>query len=258
MTVLKTAGVIFLLLTVGWSQSGEIIPLSPKVGLEVDAEENAFYRIFPEITGFESAQFYRVNPNRIVARIVFVEYSHRKLTRKSFNLRQFTILQNHVNRQPEITEHDRLALRGNMTYLETKAVLSSIPVNQFVTIKHRDGARLRGTLLQFDGKWLELQTLVSIVSIPIWKLERIAYRPEIKQHPQWSTFVYLFCAGVGLGLSEIWNEQTRPRIEMVWHNRFFGTVLGLLAGAEVLDTVNILASPRTTFSLTPEESERLK
>jgi len=42
------------------AQTPDIIPLSKKVGLTVDAEENVFFRIFPDIDGFYSAQFYDV------------------------------------------------------------------------------------------------------------------------------------------------------------------------------------------------------
>jgi len=240
------------------AQRGEIIPLSPKVGTVVDAEENTFYNIFPEIKGFESAQFYQVEPNRIVARIVFVEYAHKRMTRKVFTLWQFTALQNRVNRFPMITEDDRKALSENFTYLETVAVLKSIPLNQYVTVKHRNGKRITGTLLAFDGKWLEIQTPVSILSLPIWNLERISYRQKLVKHPRWKPVIFIICAATGLAVSEIWNEQTNPRIEMVWHFRFLGTVLGLLAASEVMDSVDILTTPKKVFALTPGEMDRLK
>jgi len=50
----------FLILAVLSAQTPDIIPLSKKVGLTVDAEENVFFRIFPDIEGFYSAQFYDV------------------------------------------------------------------------------------------------------------------------------------------------------------------------------------------------------
>ncbi len=240
------------------AQQGEIIPLSAKVGTVIDAEENAFYNIFPEIKGFESAQFYQVRPNRIVARIVFVEYTNKRITRKAFTLRQFTELQNSVNRFPMITDKDRKALGENFSYLETVAVLESIPLNQYVSVKHRNGKRITGTLLSFDGKWLEIQTPVSIVSLPIWNLERISYRQKLVKHPRWKPVIFIMCAATGLGLSEIWNVQTNPRIEMVWHFRFLGTVLGLLAASEVMNSVDILATPKQVFALTPAEMDRLK
>ena len=57
-------GLLFLLLgSLLIAQEGEIVPLSPKVGLLIDAEENQFYEIFPDIKGFESAQFYEL-PNQ--------------------------------------------------------------------------------------------------------------------------------------------------------------------------------------------------
>ena len=43
---------LFCLLAVIQAQNGEIIPLSQKVGLTLDAEENLFYSVFTDIDGF--------------------------------------------------------------------------------------------------------------------------------------------------------------------------------------------------------------
>ena len=59
---------------------GEIIPLSQKVGSEIDSEENIFYNIFPDINGFVSGQFYALDGERYTARIVFIEYSYKVLS----------------------------------------------------------------------------------------------------------------------------------------------------------------------------------
>ena len=61
------------------AQTPDIIPLSKKVGLTVDAEENVFYRIFNDIDGFYSAQFYDVGKNKIVVQIVFVDFSQKSV-----------------------------------------------------------------------------------------------------------------------------------------------------------------------------------
>ncbi|MFQ6606504.1 MAG: hypothetical protein ACE5DP_02470 [Fidelibacterota bacterium] len=251
-------GILFLFLgSLLMAQEGEIVPLSPKVGLLVDAEENQFYEIFPDIKGFESAQFYELPDQHYVARIIFVEYSRRKLTRRGFTLSQFVALSNRVSKKPFITEQDRLALRENLTYLETNQVMESIPRNQYVTVVHRDGARIGGTLLDYRDRKLIIQTPVSVETIPLWEMRRIAYRTDIHSRSGWKSVIFAFSALAGLALAEGWNVQTRPKIDMVWHNRFVGSVLGLLAGEEVLDTFAILSSPKTSYSLTPEEMKRL-
>ena len=51
---------LFVFIALLNAQTPDIIPLSKKVGLTVDAEENMYYRIFDDIDGFYSAQFYDV------------------------------------------------------------------------------------------------------------------------------------------------------------------------------------------------------
>ena len=57
-------------------QKGEIIPLTKHVGFTLDAEENLYYEVFPDIPNFKSAQFFEINNNRIEARITSVSYTH--------------------------------------------------------------------------------------------------------------------------------------------------------------------------------------
>jgi len=141
--------------SLGISQEGEIIPLSQKVGSEIDPEENIFYTIFPEIKGFVSGQFYEVDKNRYIVRIVFIEYSHERLSQKSYTLREFVALQNYVNRQKTITESDRKYISGELTYLNTDKVIKSIPLNQFVVMKHRDNKKIGGTIGHMMGNTLK-------------------------------------------------------------------------------------------------------
>ena len=244
--------------SLGISQEGEIIPLSQKVGSEIDPEENIFYNIFPDIKGFVSGQFYEVDKNRYIVRIVFIEYSYERLSQKSYTLREFVALQNYVNRQKTITESDRKYISGELTYLNTDKVIKSIPLNQFVVMKHRDNKKIEGTMRSYDGKHIEIQTPISIISIPIWELEQISYRPSIIERSLWKLRIFGFTALAGLLISEFWNIQTNPRIDVQWYYRFLGTTIGLFSSWETYDTINILLSPIQSFELTPTEMDFLK
>ena len=101
------------------AQTPDIIPLSKKVGLTVDAEENIFYRIFNDIDGFFSAQFYEAGNNKIVVQIVFVDFSQKSVRRRTMKMKEFIDLQHHVDAQPFITDIDREAISKNLTYLPT-------------------------------------------------------------------------------------------------------------------------------------------
>ena len=99
-----------MILVVLSAQTPDIIPLSKKVGLTVDAEENVFFRIFPDIDGFYSAQFYDAGKNKIVIQIVFIDFSQRSVRRRSLTVNEFIELQHHVDVQPPITDRDRAGI----------------------------------------------------------------------------------------------------------------------------------------------------
>ena len=247
-----------MLLSILSAQTPDIIPLSKKVGLTVDAEENVFFRIFPDIDGFYSAQFYEAGKNKIIIQIVFIDFSQRSVRRRSLTMREFIELQHHVDVQPPITDRDREGIRKNLTYLTTVNILESIPPDQFIIIKHRTGKKIRGALIGLEKRQLSIQTPISVETIPIWDMASITYRKKIRELPKLKGFLYALSALGGVILAEVWNEQTRPRIDQIWHFRFIGTVLGILTGAETYQAVNIISSPKTFFALTPEEMDKLK
>ena len=247
-----------MLLSILSAQTPDIIPLSKKVGLTVDAEENVFFRIFPDIDGFYSAQFYEAGKNKIIIQIVFIDFSQRSVRRRSLTMREFIELQHHVDVQPPITDRDREGIRKNLTYLTTVNILESIPLDQFIIIKHRTGKKIRGALIGLEKRQLSIQTPISVETIPIWDMASITYRKKIRELPKLKGFLYALSALGGVILAEVWNEQTRPRIDQGWHFRFIGSVLGILTGAETYQAVNIISSPKTFFALTPEVMDKLK
>ncbi len=249
---------LFILMIGLQAQDGEIIPLSQKVGLTLDAEENYFYNVLTDINGFESAQFYELNLKTVIARITYVQYSKQKTSKRKYKMMEFLHMKEVVDLQPEITAEDRRMANENLTYLRTDEILNSIQEDQYVTIHHRSGRRVRGTLKHYADKTLAIQSPVSLEQIPIWDMESIAYRDSIKNRINWKFPLYGISALAGFMLAEGWNEQTRPDIDSVWHFRFLGLTAGLLAGSEFFQTFNVLSSPKIFFALTPEEMDRLK
>ena len=249
---------LFIFVAFIHAQTPDIIPLSKKVGLTVDAEENIFYRIFNDIDGFYSAQFYDVGKNKIVVQIVFVDFSQKSVRRRSMTTEEFIDLKHHVDAQPYITDIDRQAISENLTYLTTVSIIESIPYDQYIVIEHRSGKKVRGSVLGVEDRLISIQTPISVETIPIWDMASLTYKKEIREIPKIKGFLYAVSALGGVILAEIWNEQTRPRIDLIWHFRFIGTVLGTLFGAETYQAVNIISSPSTFFALTPEEMDKLK
>ncbi len=240
-----------------WGQQGEIVQLTKHIGFTLDAEENQYYQVYPEIANFESAQFFEINNNRIESRVSFVEYTRVKISKRAYTQREFIGLQMRIKQLPKITEEIRESFRKNLTYLRTKDVLTNIPTGQYVSVKHQNGKWVRGTLLSYKKERLLLQTPFAIKSVPITKMERINYRENIIQRPEWKLHFFGVAALLGLGLMESWNRQTSPAWGSMWHNRFLGAIFGLIAGAEVYDTSMILLSKKSQFGLTPAELEKI-
>ncbi len=256
----KTSFILSFILAASFlnGQKGEIIPLSKKVGLTLDAEENLFYNVFTDIDGFESAQFYEMSYKTVIAKITFVQYSQQKTSRRRLHMKEFLEMKESVDIQRMITEEDRKLVHENLTYLQTDDILENILEDQYITIKHRSGVRIRGTLKEYKEKYLKIQTPVSLEEIPIWDMESISYRDSILNKKEWKFAIYGLSALAGITFAEGWNLQVRPENDDTWHFRFMGSVLGLLAGREVFQTINILSSPKTFFALTPEEMDKLK
>ena len=171
---------------------------------------------------------------------------------------EFIDLKHHVDAQPYITDIDRQAISENLTYLTTVSIIESIPHDQYIVIEHRSGKKVRGSVLGVEDRLISIQTPISVETIPIWDMASLTYKKEIREIPKIQGFLYAVSALGGVILAEIWNEQTRPRIDLIWHFRFIGTVLGTLFGAETYQAVNIISSPSTFFALTPEEMDKLK
>ena len=255
---MKSKLLFFIYINIGLSLDGEIVPLSSKVGSDIDPIENIYFNIFPDIKGFVSAQFYQINDDEFIAQIDFMEYTHERISKRSFSLRKFIELQNFVNKQEMISDYDRKNISGELTYLETDNIIQSIPINQFVVIKHKNDKKIYGTMKSYDGSHIEIQTPVNAVFVPIWELERISYRPTIIEKTNWKWKIVGLTALSGLLVSEFWNLQTNPRTDIQWYLRFLGITIGLFSASEAYDTVNILFSPMTSFGLTPNEINLIK
>ena len=246
-----------LLFSLAISQNEEVVELTSHIGFTLDAEENQYYQVYNEIPNFESAQFFQIETDIIESRISYLEYTRIKISYKRMNLKSFVDLQLRLNSMPKITEEIRESFRKNLTYLRTKDILKSIPVGQYVEVRHINGKRIKGTLLSFNKDRLYIQTPVSVKLIKITSMERITYREQIIDRPEWQKFIYSGAALAGLLMMELWNRQTDPIWGYRWHNRFIGATFGLLAGAEVYDTSMILLSKKTKFGLSSEDLEKL-
>ena len=237
-------------------QGGEIVRLSKHVGFTLDAEENLYYEVFTTISNFKNAQFFEINNDKIEARISYLEFTRIKISKKLFTMKEFIDIQLRINKMPKITNQIRESFKKNLTYLRTKDILSNIPIGQFIILNHVNGTKLKGTLLAYSKDKLFIQTPFSVKAVKVSKMEKISYREDILDKPQWKMKIYTIAALMGLLSMETWNSQTSPDWGYKWHNRIMGATFGLLAGAEVYNTSMILLTNKTYFNLTEEELKK--
>lgn len=245
-----------LLMSLGCAQSGDIVPLGSFIGTILDADENRFYQVFPDTNGFESAQFYEQEDKGIViARIVWItRRGDERLTRENFTLREFIALKNRLIANGPMTVEDRRRLYHNVELEQTRDVVSSIPAERFVRVSTKSNREWHGTFMNMTENTITIQTEVEPVTIPITDIKHVDYRTQIRKRIPWKPWIY-FGSGIGfLALSELWNIQTRPEIEMVWYYRFLGTVTGLMVAGEVEEAVNILQTPMKSYTVNPNRN----
>ncbi|MBH10317.1 MAG: hypothetical protein CMG74_08210 [Candidatus Marinimicrobia bacterium] len=235
---------------------GEIQVLSPRVGTEIDVDENRYYRIFPREKGFISAQIIADTPNQVKVKIIKNVKGQKVQKTATFSMRKFVELQTHVNSQPELTQEALKQLYKGMHFLQASKIVSEMPKPQLVKLKHSSGKKLKGTLLKFDDEILKVQTPTSIELVSLSSVESISYRTATKDYFYLRPYIFAFSAAAGFGGGHIYNLQRNPKADVVWYNRFYGIIIGLIFSGEMFDAFSTLLTPKETFILTEDEYER--
>ncbi len=217
--------------------------------MEIDAKENLFYDIFPEIIGFENAQFYEVNMDLYVVRISVIDYSRQKLIRKKFNFREFYELQKYVDDQPILTDEAKQNVGIDLAFLRGDEILKTIKTGAGIKIKRKKGLRLTGTFLNYEDHQLTMKTLLGERTISIYNIKKIFIRESIVENTSWKPYIFGFTAFLGVGIIEYWNENQSYRSEIKWFNRASGAVVGLFFAPKLYRKINVIFSPVKSYSL---------
>ena len=248
---------LFLVLALGLLKSeDEITILSPRVGTIIDIHENRFYRIFPKVRNFISAQIYSSNSDKYKVRIVVNRKGNLKTYEKSMSLKQFTRFQNKVNRQPEFTAEARKIMYAGMDFLRASEILNDIKKPQFVKIHYNENMRLKGTLVDFENNLVVVQTPRYLEKIDLNDIDRISYRLYDNEFLGLKSYIYVLSGAIGLNVATIYNSQRSPRLDESWYYRFYGIVAGLIFSSEFYEAVSTILTPSETFVLSQDEYEQ--
>jgi len=241
------------------AQQGEVIMLSRKVGMTIDAEEKEILGFFPDIEGFQSAQFFKIDDNKYAAKIVYLDHTRSRTIKRYYSWKQLQRMKYRAGSHPEITDEMRAEHRYKLSYLRIDEMLEQIPPSTFCTIRHASGRRITGNFIHYQDRTIYFQSPTKRIQFPITEIESITYRPFIDNRNRMKKIAsYVIGAVVGLSIGELWNVQSRPAVDMTWHNRFTGVILGLVSGGELFEAVSIVTSPKKFIAFTPEEVAKLK
>ncbi|MBF88388.1 MAG: hypothetical protein CMG75_01805 [Candidatus Marinimicrobia bacterium] len=230
----------------------DIIVLSIKVGSSIDAAENSLIGLFPDINNFESAQFYKLSENRYMAKIIYSENNRRKIKKRRYSWLQLQRLKYKAGSHPYISNENRQKQLDLLSFLQDYNVMDDIPLGAYCLIKHKNGKLFTGTFLNYTKNTIDFQSPIKKMQFSLEDLESISYKPLLDDGLLWKKMLaFGIGASLGLTFAEIWNIQKRPRIDMIWYNRFFGLGVGLFTGREIFEAVSVLASPKKVISLIP-------
>ena len=251
--------IIFLLIFVSKSISqNEVVILSPRVGTIIDVHENIFYRVFPKVRNFISAQIYFSSDVRYKVRFVVNRKGKRKIFEKKMSLRQFVRFQNKVNAQPEFTEKAREIMYAGMDFLRAAEIIKDLPKPQYVKVVHSNNKRLRGTLISFENNTISIQTPRTVENINLDYVELISYRLSDNEFLGLKPYIYALSGTIGLSMAKLYNNQRSPRLDESWYYRFYGITAGLIFSGELYEALSTVLTPTETFILSQEEYEQNK
>ena len=251
--------IIFLLIFVSKSISqNEVVILSPRVGTIIDVHENIFYRVFPKVRNFISAQIYFSSDVRYKVRFVVNRKGKRKIFEKKMSLRQFARFQNKVNAQPEFTEKAREIMYAGMDFLRAAEIIKDLPKPQYVKVVHSNNKRLRGTLISFENNTISIQTPRTVENINLDYVELISYRLSDNEFLGLKPYIYALSGTIGLSMAKLYNNQRSPRLDESWYYRFYGITAGLIFSGELYEALSTVLTPTETFILSQEEYEQNK
>ena len=226
-------------------ETGQVIILGENVGSTIDWEENVILQLFPDIKGFENAQLFEISPSKYSIKIEYKDGRRTKILRRTIGWETFYELKQKSDSQPIITSQMRSELNLKKSQELAEQNLETLPFKSFCKVNLTDGKKIHGRYMGNRRNNLQFQTLVSRISVPLDEINSMVYRPEIREAGIVKSVIsYTLGALTGLAVAELWNSQSTPAIDQTWNNRFTGTVLGLLTGGELVQTIEILTSPK--------------
>ena len=100
--------------------ANEVVILSDKVGTEIDAHENRFYRIFPNEKNLISGQILLIGDGKYRLMLIKNIDGKKKRVRRYLTENRVEELKSHIDSQPYFTEKEKILMYEGMDFLRQK------------------------------------------------------------------------------------------------------------------------------------------
>ena len=151
-----------------------------------------------------------------------------------------------------------------MDFLRVEKILDDIPKPQYVFLGYSKYKKLKGTLFKVENKELFVQTATRVETVQLKTLDKLSYRPKIKEFKSLKFYSHLGTGFFGYYMASIYNDQRPtiynefgvPRKDIDAYRKIFGTIIALIFSSEVSDALSTLLTPRETIILSEAEYKR--
>ena len=106
--------------------ANEVVILSDKVGTEIDAHENRFYRIFPNEKNLISGQILLIGDGKYRLMLIKNIDGEKKRVRRYLTENRVEELKSHIDSQPYFTEKEKILMYEGMDFLRAEKILNEI------------------------------------------------------------------------------------------------------------------------------------
>jgi hypothetical protein len=204
-----------------------VIFLSKKVGSTIDQVENEYYRIFPDVKGFQDAQFFQYSEEYIMAVIHSKsEGDNIQELKYFFTEEDFVTMQTRVNLTPPLTDLTRRILSGEIRREYIRKQIESIPEGEYIKISRKRGASILGNYISFEDSIFHVKGIFQDFSIPFQEINRITYR----RNREFSLRTYEYWIGIGAVVGLFSGRQFALTRKISGDRYLFSSLVGATLG----------------------------
>lgn len=225
----------------------EILVVHKYVGSSIDLEEKIHFSLFPDFTHFIDAQFYKVDHDKIEARIQYLSVNGVETENRNYTPYEVYSLAREIGSQLPLDNIERKDIQKKYQPLFADRFLSEVPENSICFIKIKDDPDIEGLFYKAEKNNIQLWKNQQLISIPINSVIKMKYWKEYKTYPKVYWGSVIGTAVIGLFSVEILNAIYKQSNEDIWFYRFISVSMGITIGYKVAPYINDMFIPSITI-----------